>query len=51
MQIFVVGIIFTISVGLIAVRILLLHFTSVSEDLIDHFQREIWFMITHLRNG
>ena len=51
LQIFVVGIIFTISVGLISVRILLLHFTTVSEDLIDHFQREIWFMITHLRDG
>ncbi len=51
LQIFVVGFIFTIVIGLISMRVLLLHFSASSEVLIERFTQEIWFIISHLRNG
>lgn len=49
-QIFVVGFIFTITIGLTSVQMILQHFVPVSEDLISFFQQRVWFMISHL-NG
>lgn len=49
-QIFVVGFIFTITIGLTSVQMVLSNFLSVSEELISFFQQRVWFMISHL-NG
>lgn len=49
-QIFVVGFIFTISVGIMSIRLILQHFIPTSYELIDHFQQQVWFIITHI-NG
>jgi flagellar biosynthesis protein FliR len=51
LQIFVVGFIFTITAGLLSIRLLLQHFIPVSEELIQYFQDRIWFIITNLNNG
>jgi flagellar biosynthetic protein FliR len=51
LQIFVIGFIFTITAGLLSIRLLLQQFIPVSESLIEHFQERIWFIITHLNNG
>lgn len=47
-QIFVVGFIFTITVGLTSIQLVLANFYPVSQNLFDDFQQRIWFMISHL---
>ena len=49
-QIFIIGFIFTITVGLSSVQMILRNYLTVSEDLISFFQQRVWFMISHL-NG
>lgn len=51
LQIFVVGFIFTITVGLTSVQLILTNFGPVSEHLMEYFQERVWFMIAHLRDG
>ncbi|MBF0198913.1 MAG: flagellar biosynthetic protein FliR [Planctomycetes bacterium] len=50
-QIFVVGFIFTITVGLSSVKLTLKHFAPASEGIMEFFQERIWFVITHLNHG
>jgi flagellar biosynthesis protein FliR len=50
-QIFVVGFIFTITVGLTSMQLLLANFHDVSENFIEQYQEKIWFLISHLNHG
>jgi flagellar biosynthesis protein FliR len=50
-QIFVIGFIFTITVGLTSMQLLMANFYPFSENLFEHFQERIWFLISHLKNG
>lgn len=47
-QIFVVGFIFTITVGLTSVQLILANFKPNTEQLMDDVQQEIWFLISNL---
>lgn len=49
LQIFVVGFIFTITVGLISVRLMLEQMATSYQDLIELFKQDIWFLVEHLR--
>jgi flagellar biosynthetic protein FliR len=47
-QIFAVGFIFTITVGLTSVQLVLANFRPISEDLFDDVQQQVWFLISNL---
>jgi len=51
LQIFTVGFIITITLGLISLHIIFLQFVPMAENIIDSFEQEIWFLITNLKNG
>ena len=50
-QIFVIGFIFTITVGLTSMQLLLANFQSVAESYIEQYQQKVWFLISHLNHG
>jgi flagellar biosynthetic protein FliR len=50
-QIFVLGFIFTISVGLTSVQLVLTNFYPITTEIIESFQQEIVFLIANLRHG
>ncbi len=51
LQVFVVGFIFTISVGIISLQITLHHLTNISYNFFDIFFQDLWFIISHLKDG
>jgi flagellar biosynthetic protein FliR len=51
LQIFVIGFIFTITIGLTSIQIMLQNFYPVTIDLFNFFRDRVFFMVTHLDHG
>lgn len=51
LQIFVIGFIFTITIGLTSIQIMLRNFYPTSIDLFEFFRHRVWFMVSHLNHG